>query len=191
VTLSFDPDTPDLPLYHCIGGEWVKTDGALEMRRPSDGKRYGACPVADLVDCVVQTAKQSLRTSGWADVRPRERVVALQRWTDLIQKEALTLGRLEAVSTAQLVGTDIKVIAEQMPIARPTAWPYTRYFRRRSYRQGSAGGNGRGEPIWAHAPSYPSDQRLQTSGARMSGRKRTSPIVNPRACLLISRKGCP
>jgi acyl-CoA reductase-like NAD-dependent aldehyde dehydrogenase len=83
-----------------------------------------------LVDCVVQTAKQSLRTSGWADVRPRERVVALQRWTDLIQKEALTLGRLEAVSTArpiaQLVGADVKVIAEQMPIARPTAWPYTR-----------------------------------------------------------------
>ena len=130
MTLSFDPDTPDLPLYHCIGGERVQTDGALEMRRPSDGKRYGACPVADLVDSVVQTAKQSLRTSGWADVRPRERVVALQRWTDLIQKEALTLGRPEAVSTArpiaQLVGTDIKVIAEQMPIARPTAWPYTR-----------------------------------------------------------------
>jgi aldehyde dehydrogenase (NAD+) len=120
MTLSFDPDTLELPFYHFIGGERVEAAGALGMRRPSDGKHYGACPVADeaLVDRAVQTAKQAQKMSGWADARPRERVVALHRWADLIEKEALPLGRLEAVSStrpiAQLIHGDIAVIAEQI-----------------------------------------------------------------------------
>ena len=105
MTLSFDPDTVELPFYHFIGGERVSAAGALEMRRPSDGKRYGECPIADadLVDRAVQTAKRALKTSGWADARPRERVVALHRWADLMEEEALTLGRIEAVSSTRPV----------------------------------------------------------------------------------------
>ena len=120
MTLSFDPDALDLPFYHFIGRERVLAAGALEMRRPSDGKRYGACPIADeaLVDRAVQTAKQALKTSGWADVRPRERLVALHRWADLMEREAVTLGQLEAVSStrpiAQLIHGDIAVITEQI-----------------------------------------------------------------------------
>jgi aldehyde dehydrogenase (NAD+) len=85
VTLSFDPETLELPFYHFIGGEHVDAAGVLEMRRPSDGRPYEACPVADraLVDRAVQTAKQALKTSGWADARPRERLAALHRWADL------------------------------------------------------------------------------------------------------------
>jgi aldehyde dehydrogenase (NAD+) len=98
----------------------VYAAGTLDMRRPSDGKCCGACPVADeaLVDRAVQTAKQALKTSGWADIRPRERVGVLHRWADLMEKEALTLGRLEAVAStrpiAQLIYGDIAVTAEQI-----------------------------------------------------------------------------
>jgi aldehyde dehydrogenase (NAD+) len=63
MTLGFDPDTLELPIYHFIGGERVDEAGTLEMRRPSDGKRNGACPVVDEtdVDCAVQTAKHARR----------------------------------------------------------------------------------------------------------------------------------
>ncbi len=120
MSLSFDPDTIELPFHHFIGGERVNANGMLEMRRPSDGVAYGACPVADeaLVDRAVESARQALKTSGWADARPRERVDALHRWADLMEEHALKLARLEAVSStrpiAQLIDGDIAVTAEQI-----------------------------------------------------------------------------
>jgi aldehyde dehydrogenase (NAD+) len=120
MTLSFDPETLQLPFYHFIGGERVYAAGGLEMRRPSDGKAYGDCPVAggELVDRAVQAAKAALKSSGWAEVRPRERVNAMHRWADLIEQEAVTLARLEAVAStrpiAQLIEGDIAVTAEQI-----------------------------------------------------------------------------
>ncbi|GAB1584676.1 aldehyde dehydrogenase family protein [Phyllobacterium phragmitis] len=120
MTLSFDPEALELPFYHFIGGERIDGAGALEMRRPSDGRAYGACPVADeaLVDRAVDAAKRALKTSGWADVRPRERVNALHRWAGLMEEEALTLARLEAVAStrpiAELVQGDIAATAEQI-----------------------------------------------------------------------------
>ncbi len=113
MTLSFDPDALELPFYHFIGGERVQAGGGLEMRRPSDGKAYGDCPVADaaMVDRAVATAKEAQKASGWADARPRERLNAMHRWADLMQEEAVTLARLEAVSStrpiAQLIDGDI------------------------------------------------------------------------------------
>jgi aldehyde dehydrogenase (NAD+) len=63
-------------------------------------------------------AKQAQKSSGWADARPRERLAALQRWADLIETEAVPLGRLEAVSStrpiAQMMQGDIPVVAEQI-----------------------------------------------------------------------------
>ncbi|MHC1551323.1 aldehyde dehydrogenase family protein [Phyllobacterium sp. K27] len=120
MTLSFDPETIQLPLYHFIGGERIYASGGLEMRRPSDGKAYGDCPVAngELVDRAVQAARAALNSSGWADVRPRERLNAMHRWADLIEQEALVLARLEAISStrpiAQLVEGDISATAEQI-----------------------------------------------------------------------------
>ena len=120
MTLSFDPETLKLPFYHYIGGEPVEATGAMEMHRPSDGKAYGDCPIADvaLVDRAVENAKATLKTSGWADSRPRERLNAMHRWADLIEQEALTLARMEAVSStrpiAHLIEGDIAVTAEQI-----------------------------------------------------------------------------
>ena len=122
MTLSFDPETLAFPFYHFIDGEPVAAagDGGPEMRRPSDGRAYGECPVADaeLVDRAVQSAKRALKTSGWGDARPRERIKAMQRWADLIEEEAVTLARLEAASSTrpvgQLIAGDIAVTAEQI-----------------------------------------------------------------------------
>jgi aldehyde dehydrogenase (NAD+) len=121
MTLSFDPETLAFPFHHFIDGKPVAAAAAgPEMRRPSDGRAYGECPVADadLVDRAVQSAKQALKTSGWSDARPRERVKVMQRWADLMEEEAVTLARLEAVSStrpiAQLIEGDIAVTAEQI-----------------------------------------------------------------------------
>ncbi|ESY75278.1 aldehyde dehydrogenase family protein [Mesorhizobium sp. M0051] len=118
--LSFDPDAVSLPVGHFIGGELVAAEGAIEMRRPSDGKVYAACPVAgvDIVDRAVESAKAALKSSNWSNVRPRERTKALQTWADLIEAEAETLARIEALCSTrpvgQLVAGDIAVTAEQI-----------------------------------------------------------------------------
>lgn len=120
MTLSFDPDTIALPIGHFIGDTLVDANGAIDMYRPSDGKLYAGCPIADgdMVDRAVQTAKRALKTSKWASVRPRERTLALQRWADLIESEAETLAKLEALSSTrpvgQLIAGDIAVTAEQI-----------------------------------------------------------------------------
>jgi aldehyde dehydrogenase (NAD+) len=90
------------------------------MHRPSDGRAYAVCPIAseDLVDQAVEAAKKALSDSGWATRRPRERTNAMHRWADLIEAEAETLARLEAVSSTrpigQLIDGDIAVTAEQI-----------------------------------------------------------------------------
>lgn len=120
MTLSFDPDTLPLPIGHFIGDRLVSAEGVIDMRRPSDGKPYAGCPLADeaLVDRAVETAKAALKSSNWGGVRPRERTVVLQRWADLIEKEAETLAKLEALSSTRpvghLVAGDIAVSAEQI-----------------------------------------------------------------------------
>ena len=118
--LSFDPDTVSLPVGHFIGGELITAEGAIEMRRPSDGKAYAASPVAgvDMVDRAVESAKAALKASDWGGVRPRERTRALQAWADLIEAEAETLAKIEALCSTrpvgQLVAGDIAITAEQI-----------------------------------------------------------------------------
>ncbi|MBB4952462.1 aldehyde dehydrogenase (NAD+) [Agrobacterium vitis] len=120
MTLSFDPDTIALPIGHFIGDSLLAADGVIDMHRPSDGKAYAGCPLADeaMVDRAVEVAKQALKTSKWGSVRPRERTLVLQRWADLIEQEAVTLAKLEALSSTRPVGHliagDIAVTAEQI-----------------------------------------------------------------------------
>lgn len=120
MTLSFDPDTLPLPVGHFIGDRLIPAEGVIDMHRPSDGKAYAGCPLADeaLVDRAVETAKKALKASNWGGVRPRERTVVLQRWADLIEREAETLAKLEALSSTRPVGHliagDIAVSAEQI-----------------------------------------------------------------------------
>ncbi|OHV81939.1 aldehyde dehydrogenase [Ensifer sp. LCM 4579] len=120
MTLSFNPDTVSLPVGHFIGDRLVPAEGVVGMHRPSDGKSYAGCPLADeaVIDRAVETAKQALKASNWGGVRPRERTVALQRWADLIEREAAILAKLEALSSTRpvghLVAGDIAVSAEQI-----------------------------------------------------------------------------
>lgn len=120
MTLSFDPDTLPLPIGHFIGDRLIPAEGVIDMHRPSDGKAYAGCPLAGeaLVDRAVETAKNALKASNWGGVRPRERTVVLQRWANLIEREAETLAKLEALSSTRPVGHliagDIAVSAEQI-----------------------------------------------------------------------------
>ena len=118
--LSFDPDSLSLPVGHFIGGNFRAASGVIPMHRPSDGKAYAECPIADasVVDQAVQAAKTALKQSNWGGVRPRERLNALHRWAALNEEEADTLARLEAVASTrpvgQLVDGDIAISAEQI-----------------------------------------------------------------------------
>ena len=120
MTLSFDPDSLLLPKGHFIGGKLIEARGELPIERPSDAKAYWDCPVADagIVDQAVDTARRALKESGWASLRPRERTKTMQRWADLIEQEAVTLARMEAVCStrpvAHLIAGDIAVTAEQI-----------------------------------------------------------------------------
>ncbi|SDA90201.1 aldehyde dehydrogenase family protein [Mesorhizobium qingshengii] len=120
MSLSFDPDTIPFPVGHFIGGELISAEGEIEMRRPSDGKSYTACPVAgiDIVGRAVESAQVALKTSNWGGVRPRERTRALQAWAGLIEAEAETLAKIEALCSTrpvgQLVAGDIAITAEQI-----------------------------------------------------------------------------
>ncbi|MEJ6844690.1 aldehyde dehydrogenase family protein [Sinorhizobium fredii] len=120
MTLSFNPDTLELPNGHFIDGRYVPAAGRLAMHRPSDGAAFAECPIAseDIVDQAVASARQALKKSGWSGLRPRERTRALSRWADLIEAEAATLARLEAVASTRPVGHliegDIAITAEQI-----------------------------------------------------------------------------
>ncbi|RCS22560.1 aldehyde dehydrogenase [Phyllobacterium salinisoli] len=120
MTLSFEPDSLSLPIGHFIGDRLVPADGVIAMHRPSDGKNYAGCPLADadFVDRAIETANAALKTSNWGGVRPRDRLNVMHRWADMIEQEAATLARLEALSSTRpvghLVAGDIAVSAEQI-----------------------------------------------------------------------------
>ena len=120
MTLSFDPDTFALAACHFIGGAAVTGTPGMALRRPSDGAALADAPVAgvEIVDRAVETAQRALRSSGWGTAPPRERTRALHRWADLLEADAATLARLEAICSTRPVGQlpagDIAVTAEQI-----------------------------------------------------------------------------
>ena len=120
MTFAFDPDSLPLPRGHYIGGRYRNAPGAMEMNRPSDGAAFAESPVADaaVVDEAVAAARAALKSSGWGGLRPRERVRVLQRWADLVEAEAATLARLEAIASTRPVSHaatgDVAVTAEQI-----------------------------------------------------------------------------
>ena len=120
MSLSFDPDSLDLPRGHFIGGAYLSGPAALELTRPSDGQPLGAIPLADAatVDHAVTVAIKAQRDSGWGSGTPRDRTRALQKWADLIEAHATELSQLEAVASTRLIsqlpGIDVAVTAEQI-----------------------------------------------------------------------------
>ena len=120
MTLAFDPFSLTLPAGHFIGGQYVESPGEITVSAPSSGAVLGAIPRADagLVDLAVGNARAALERSGWGGIAPRERLRALSRWADLIEAEAATLARLEAVCSsrpvAQAAAADVTVTADQI-----------------------------------------------------------------------------
>ncbi len=112
----------DIPLRpgHFIGGRYIDADGAIDVVSPSTGAGLGAIARADeaLVDAAVAAARKALDTSGWAGLAPRARVRAMHAWADLIEAEAATIARLEAVCSsrpqAEARTGDVVTSAEQI-----------------------------------------------------------------------------
>ncbi|QPC41547.1 aldehyde dehydrogenase family protein [Kaustia mangrovi] len=120
MTLAFDPSRLTLPSGHYIGGRYVEGPEEIAVVAPSNGLTLAAIPRADaaMVDRAVATARAALDSSGWGGTAPRDRLRALHRWADLIEAEAGTLARLEAVCSprpvAQAAAGDVMVTAEQI-----------------------------------------------------------------------------
>lgn len=120
MTLSFDPASLPLAPGHFIAGQLVAGEGVIDLFAPSDRRRLTAIPQADAetVDRAVWSAQVALKTSGWGLPQPRDRVRALHAWADLIEAEAGTLARLEAICAsrpvAQATMGDVVISAEQI-----------------------------------------------------------------------------
>ncbi|MGF1630847.1 MAG: aldehyde dehydrogenase family protein [Kiloniellaceae bacterium] len=120
MTLAFDPRDLALPAGHFIGGRYVPAAEEIAVTAPSNGLSLGAIPCGDaaVVDSAVAAARAALERSGWGSQAPRERLRALCRWADLIEAEAATLARLEAVCSSRPVSDvaagDVPVTAEQI-----------------------------------------------------------------------------
>jgi aldehyde dehydrogenase (NAD+) len=118
---SFNPDDVAIRSGHYIGGEYVDVEAGerrIEVARPSDGVVYASVPLADagMVDRAVENAWQAFKHSGWARMAPRERAKILRRFAELVEADAPTLGRLEALGStrpiAQAIGWDVPFTAE-------------------------------------------------------------------------------
>ncbi|MFC4278119.1 aldehyde dehydrogenase family protein [Achromobacter aloeverae] len=106
-SLDFDPATLTLPRSQFIGGQLVDAgEEVLPVLRPCDGGPLGDLREADegLVHRAVDDARQAWLASGWGTCPPRERARVLRRWADLIDRDAVALGQLEAVASTRPVG---------------------------------------------------------------------------------------
>lgn len=116
----FDPGQVPLPAGHFIDGGYVSAPTEIEVVSPSTGAVIGGVPCADadMVERAVAAAKRALARSNWGGIAPRERLRALQDWADLIEAEAETLARLEAICSSRPVAQarvgDVLVTAEQI-----------------------------------------------------------------------------
>jgi aldehyde dehydrogenase (NAD+) len=120
MTLAFDPSSLTLPTGHFIDGDYVAAPSEIAVHAPSDGRELSPIPCADaqMVDRAVASARQALKASGWADLPPRDRLRVLHAWADLIEAEAQTMARLEAICSSRPVGQaaagDVTITATQI-----------------------------------------------------------------------------
>ena len=104
--LDFNPDDIKFPNGHYVDGALI-SGGAehLAVRRPSDNQVYAHLPIAgpEVVDRAVAGAERAFQTTSWATGAPRERARILRRWADLIEANAVELGRIEALGSTRPV----------------------------------------------------------------------------------------
>jgi len=120
--MDFDPGTVAFDTGHFIEGHLVSDDAAeiMPVVRPSDGRAYADLPIADanLVDRAVAAAKEAFRNGDWDSQPPRKRAEVLRRWAALIERDAVTLSRIEAIGStrpiSQMLDGDIPHLAESI-----------------------------------------------------------------------------
>lgn len=103
---DFDPDTITVSGQHFIDGALTSAgDPEMEVRRPSDNRRFGVTYDASsgTVDRAVESAAKAFKTSGWADQPPRERARVLRRWAETIEAKAEELARIESAGSTRLI----------------------------------------------------------------------------------------
>lgn len=117
--LDFDPAGIVLPTGHFIGASYLDPrEPLIDVQRACDGQVVGCIPDAsdETVDLAVRTAREALRTSGWASRAPRERARVLLRWAQLIDMHTVELARLEALNStrpvAEAYASDVPLTAE-------------------------------------------------------------------------------
>lgn len=110
--LNFNPSDIAIPNGHFIDGTIVSGRGeTLPVHRPSDNQIYADLPIAsrETVDRAVTSAQRSFQTTEWATGAPRARARVLRRWADLIEANALELGKLEALGSTRPIKDVIAV----------------------------------------------------------------------------------
>lgn len=105
---SFDPDliVPQVANNFIAGRRVPGEATGFDVRRPSDGRVYGALDSASAgqVDRAVDDAWRAFKGSGWAATDPRARMKVMRRWADLIDADAALLAPLEALGSTRTIG---------------------------------------------------------------------------------------
>lgn len=107
--LSFDPDNLSFCTGNYIDGKHIPSNNnQIQVHRPSDGKAYALIPESGIegVTQAVEIAEEKRISSGWSSCSPRQRGAILRRWADLIEKDAIYLGQLEALGSTRPI-TDV------------------------------------------------------------------------------------
>lgn len=94
------------PFKSYIGGEWVASANGQKMVTvdPGSGEtlaEFFVMQPAD-VDRAIDAADKAFRTSGWAGMTPEQRAELLNRWADLVERDAEALGEIEALDGGKL-----------------------------------------------------------------------------------------
>lgn len=107
---SVSADTPT-GLY--IDGEFVSAadDARLETINPATGEPFQSFSVgtASDIDRAVASARQRFREGAWARMPPRDRMVVMYRWAQLVAESSRELAVLETLD----MGKPISVVIEE------------------------------------------------------------------------------
>ncbi|MEM8801181.1 MAG: aldehyde dehydrogenase family protein [Pseudomonadota bacterium] len=100
------------PQHHLIGGAWIAaSDGATrDVHSPIDGSLITTIAegTAQDVDAAVAAAKRAFENGRWSQMAPGQRKQILQRFADLVQRDAMELAVLGVRDNGTEIGMAIK-----------------------------------------------------------------------------------
>ena len=108
-----DSVSADTPTGLYIDGEFVSAadDARLETINPATGEPFQSFSVgtASDIDRAVASARQRFREGAWARMPPRDRMVVMYRWAQLVAESSRELAVLETLD----MGKPISVVIEE------------------------------------------------------------------------------